>query len=94
MRALSQLPAAARRGFTLVEVLVTTTLVGSFLGSLLLVVGAGTRAARTGMARQSADGQARRFTGGYERRLLPGIGHNVPQEAPAAFFTAMRDLAR
>jgi pimeloyl-ACP methyl ester carboxylesterase len=43
---------------------------------------------------ERADGQARRFTGGYERRLLPGIGHNVPQEAPAAFFTAMRDLAR
>ncbi len=42
----------------------------------------------------AADAQARRFSGRYERRLLPGIGHNVPQEAPAAFFTAMRDLAR
>ena len=24
------------------------------------------------------------FTGPYERRLLPGIGHNPPQEAPKA----------
>ena len=30
------------------------------------------------------DGQAKFFTGPYERRLLPRIGHNVPQEAPAA----------
>ena len=37
---------------------------------------------------------ARRFTGPYERRELPGIGHNVPQEAPAAFTTAILDLVR
>ena len=29
------------------------------------------------------DGQAKFFTGTYERRVLPRIGHNVPQEAPA-----------
>src|SRR5215468_10462215 len=38
------------------------------------------------------DGQAKFFTGGYERRLLPGIGHNVPQEAPDAMVAALRDL--
>jgi pimeloyl-ACP methyl ester carboxylesterase len=37
---------------------------------------------------------ARRFTGPYERRELPGIGHNVPQEAPAAFAAAVLDLVR
>ena len=38
-------------------------------------------------------GHAKHFTGGYERRLLPGIGHNVPQEAPEAVVRAGRDLA-
>ncbi len=42
-----------------------------------------------------ADGSARHrrlFTGAYERRVLPGIGHNVPQEAPEAFARAILDL--
>jgi pimeloyl-ACP methyl ester carboxylesterase len=32
-----------------------------------------------------------RFTGPYEHRTLPGIGHNVPQEDPAAFAQAVVD---
>jgi pimeloyl-ACP methyl ester carboxylesterase len=32
-----------------------------------------------------------RFTGPYEHRTLPGIGHNVPQEAPEAFARAVVD---
>ena len=35
---------------------------------------------------------ARYFTGPYLRRVLPHIGHNVPQEAPADFVAALRDL--
>jgi pimeloyl-ACP methyl ester carboxylesterase len=35
----------------------------------------------------------RHFTGAYERRVLPGIGHNLPQEAPAAFADAVLALA-
>jgi pimeloyl-ACP methyl ester carboxylesterase len=42
----------------------------------------------------ATDSQARFFTGRYERRLLPGIGHNVPQEAPAAMVAALRDLVQ
>ena len=34
----------------------------------------------------------RHFTGPYQRRLLPVIGHNVPQEAPAAVAAAVLDL--
>lgn len=34
-----------------------------------------------------------RFTGPFERRILPGIGHNPPQEAPEAFAMALLDLA-
>ncbi|MFE5816124.1 alpha/beta fold hydrolase [Streptomyces sp. NPDC056479] len=33
-----------------------------------------------------------RFTGAYEHRTLTGIGHNVPQEAPAAFAQAVIDV--
>ncbi len=40
------------------------------------------------------DGQADKFTGGYERRMLPHIGHNVPQEAPAETVAALRDLMK
>lgn len=33
-----------------------------------------------------------RFTGRFERRILEGIGHNPPQEAPEAFAQALRDV--
>ena len=33
-----------------------------------------------------------RFTGAYERQILPKIGHNVPQEAPDVFAEACRAL--
>jgi len=32
---------------------------------------------------------ARYFEGGYERRIVKGIGHNLPQEAPAEFARAI-----
>jgi pimeloyl-ACP methyl ester carboxylesterase len=40
------------------------------------------------------DEDAVRFTDRYERRILPGVGHNVPQEAPEATTTAILDLLR
>lgn len=36
--------------------------------------------------------QAARFAGGYARRVLPRVGHNVPQEAPEEFARAVLDL--
>jgi pimeloyl-ACP methyl ester carboxylesterase len=33
-----------------------------------------------------------KFTGKYEHRILNGIGHNVPQEAPRAFAQAIVDV--
>lgn len=33
-----------------------------------------------------------RFTGPFARRILPGIGHNVPAEAPEAFAEALLGL--
>jgi len=37
-------------------------------------------------------GHARHFTGPYERRVIPRIGHNVPQEAPEFFARCILDL--
>jgi pimeloyl-ACP methyl ester carboxylesterase len=34
------------------------------------------------------------FTGPYQRRVLPKIGHNLPQEAPQAVADAVLELAR
>jgi len=41
-----------------------------------------------------ADGKAyaKKYTGKYSHRVLKGIGHNVPQEAPAAFAQAIIDV--
>ena len=36
--------------------------------------------------------QARFFTGPHEHRVVPGVGHNLPQEAPREFAAAILDL--
>jgi pimeloyl-ACP methyl ester carboxylesterase len=33
-----------------------------------------------------------RFSGFYQRRILPGVGHNMPQEAPQATLAAIFEL--
>ncbi|MCO8309051.1 alpha/beta fold hydrolase [Pseudomonas mandelii] len=38
------------------------------------------------------DEDAERFTGPYERRVLAGVGHNIPEEAPEATLKALLDL--
>ena len=43
---------------------------------------------------RASDPSAKKFTGFYERRILPTIGHNVPQEAPAESVAAIRDLMK
>jgi pimeloyl-ACP methyl ester carboxylesterase len=40
-------------------------------------------------ANASGAGYAKKFTGKYSHRILKGIGHNVPQEAPQAFAEAV-----
>jgi pimeloyl-ACP methyl ester carboxylesterase len=42
----------------------------------------------------AADGMAyaKKFSGKYSHRILNGIGHNVPQEAPEAFAQAVVDV--
>ena len=39
------------------------------------------------------DSSAPHFTGVYERRIVAGVGHNFPQEAPNAFADAVMELA-
>ena len=40
----------------------------------------------------ATDTEARHFTGPYRREIVAGAGHNVPQEAPDAFASAIRAL--
>lgn len=39
-----------------------------------------------------ADKQARFFTGPYASRMIPTVGHNVPQESPEVFAAAILEL--
>ena len=39
-----------------------------------------------------ADEDAGKFIGFCDRRVLTGVGHNVPQEAPIIFADAIREL--
>jgi len=40
----------------------------------------------------SSDWAAAHFSGPYERRVVDGVGHNLPQEAPAVVVSAVSDL--
>jgi pimeloyl-ACP methyl ester carboxylesterase len=40
----------------------------------------------------SSETHARHFTAAYERRVVPGVGHNLPQEAPREFAAAILSL--
>ena len=37
---------------------------------------------------------AQRFTGPRSHRIVPGVGHNMPQEAPRVFADAVLELVR
>ena len=43
---------------------------------------------------QGSEGHARHFTGPYQRRVIPLIGHNPPQEAPRETVDAVLELIR
>lgn len=37
---------------------------------------------------------SRYFAGPFDRRVLPGVGHNIAEEAPGPFADAVRDVQR
>lgn len=41
---------------------------------------------------ETSEKDARFFTGPYQRRVIPRVGHNVPQEAPGALVDAVLEL--
>ena len=43
---------------------------------------------------ERAEAQAHRFSGPRSHRLVPGVGHNLPQEAPRLFADAILELVR
>jgi pimeloyl-ACP methyl ester carboxylesterase len=40
----------------------------------------------------SSEGHERHFTNRYDRRVVPGVGHNIPQEAPQIWAAAILEL--
>jgi pimeloyl-ACP methyl ester carboxylesterase len=46
-----------------------------------------------GVLAERTDAHGEHFTAGYSYRLLPGVGHNPPQEDPAAFADAVLTVA-
>lgn len=40
-----------------------------------------------------ASSTAAKFVGGLQHRVIPNVGHNLPQEAPTAFAAAVWELA-
>lgn len=55
----------------------------------IVLEGAGDGVVRAGGSR----GHRVHFTGAFERRVIPRVGHNLPQEAPAEFAAAVLALA-
>ena len=45
------------------------------------------------IAAGASEDHARYFTGPYERRIIAGAGHNLPQEAPHEFASALLSVA-
>lgn len=45
-------------------------------------------------AAKDGSGYRAMYTGPYQHRVLDGIGHNVPQEAPQQFASAITDVTR
>jgi pimeloyl-ACP methyl ester carboxylesterase len=43
---------------------------------------------------ENSERHARFFSGPYERRVIPSVGHNIPQEAPAETAAALKDLMK
>jgi pimeloyl-ACP methyl ester carboxylesterase len=47
-----------------------------------------------GAPHQDSRDYAKKFSGPYAHRLVTGVGHNLPQEAPRAFAEAVMDVDR
>ncbi|CAN5317363.1 alpha/beta hydrolase [soil metagenome] len=43
---------------------------------------------------QGSENHGRHFTSHYQRRVLPGVGHNVPQEDPRKFADAVIEMCK
>jgi pimeloyl-ACP methyl ester carboxylesterase len=41
---------------------------------------------------EASAGHAKHFTGPYQRRTMPSVGHNIPQEAPRETAAAVLEL--
>jgi len=74
---------SARKGFSLLELLFALVTLGTFLGTMVMVLGQGSSAARTGMVRQSVEGLARRTLDHIAADLMSAVTSTL-DPVPAA----------
>lgn len=74
-----------RGGFSLLEIMITLTVISTLLGSLLLALVSSTKASRIGMSRQDLEGLARRTLDRIARELMSS-GTSVLIPDPIAPF--------
>ena len=70
---------------TLIELVIAMAMLGTFLGSLVLVLDRGSDAARAGMARQSVDGLARRTLDRMAAELVGAVADTLTPSASAPY---------
>lgn len=75
--------ASARQGFSLLELLLSMATLGTFLGTMILVMGQGSKAARSGMVRQSVEGLARRTLDRLADELMGAVVETLDPAAPS-----------
>ncbi|MSR61887.1 MAG: hypothetical protein EXS08_05530 [Planctomycetes bacterium] len=83
-----------RQGMSLVEVAVSLATLGTFLGALILVLGQGSRSARTGMARQSIEGLARRTLDRMATELVGAVADSLSPDPVAPYGSSSLSFQR
>lgn len=73
---------SSRQGFSLLELLLSMATLGTFFTTMILVMGQGSKAARSGMARQSIEGLARRTIDRMATELMGAVVESLDPASP------------
>jgi len=82
------------RGMSLIEVVLSLAMLGTFLGSLVLVLGQGSRSARMGMARGSIEGLARRMLDRMASELVGAVADSLDPNPAAPYGSSSLTFQR
>lgn len=82
------------RGMSLVEVVLSLAMLGTFMGSLVLVLEQGSRSARMGMARQSLEGLTRRTLDRMASDLVGAVADSLAPNPAAPYGSSSLTFQR